>query len=267
MVLTAVRGALGFLSRLPVGHSERAWDAFVGTPAAFPMAGYVVGGLVALPFLAAGLLPAPVVAAAYLGAVVLVAGVNHADGLADLGDAAVVHGDPAERRDVMRDTTVGVGAVLALGTVLLALAFGALAAAGLPPLVAVALVLAAEVGAKLAMATLACVGRPSHEGFGSTVINGNSPRHLVGSLAVALPAAVVAVPSTAVAVLTGPLLALGLSGWADRRLGGVSGDTFGAANELTRAVALHISVATWSLFGGAWPVPLVDWEVLAWTLS
>jgi len=263
VVLTAVRGALGFLSRLPVGHSERAWNAFVGTPAAFPLAGYVVGGLVALPFLAAGLLPAPVIAAAYLGGVVLVTGVNHADGLADLGDAAVVHGDPAERREVMRDTTVGVGAVLALGTVLLALALAALAVAGLPPLVAVALVLAAEVGAKLSMATLACVGRPSHDGFGATVIDGNGPRHLVGSLAVALPAALIVVPATAAAVLTGPLLAVGLSGWADRQLGGVSGDAFGAANELTRAVALHISVATWSLFGGVWPVPLGDMGVLA----
>ncbi|MGB9952474.1 adenosylcobinamide-GDP ribazoletransferase [Haloarcula marismortui] len=263
MVLTAVRGALGFLSRLPVGHSERAWEAFVGTPAAFPLAGYVVGGLVAVPFLAAGLLPAPVVAAAYLGSVVLVTGVNHADGLADLGDAAVVHGDPAERRDVMRDTTVGVGAVLALGTVLVALALAALAVAGLPPLVAVALVLAAEVGAKLSMATLACVGRPSHEGFGSTVIDGNGSRHLVGSLAVAVPAAVVAAPATAVTVLAGPLVALALSGWADRRLGGVGGDAFGATNELTRAVALHAGVAVWSLFG----TPLGGWEVFAWTLS
>nr|WP_206043537.1 adenosylcobinamide-GDP ribazoletransferase [Haloarcula rubripromontorii] len=261
--MTAVRGALGFLSRLPVGHTERAWDAFVGTPAAFPLAGYVVGGLVAVPFLATGLLPAPVIAAAYLGSVVLVTGVNHADGLADLGDAAVVHGDPAERRDVMRDTTVGVGAVLALGTVLLALALAALAAARLPPLVAVALVLSAEVGAKLSMATLACVGRPSHEGFGSTVLDGNGPSRLAGPLAVTLPVAVVSVPATAVAVLTGPLLAVALSGWADRRLGGIGGDAFGAANELTRAVALHVGVAAWSLFG----TPLGDWGVLAWTLS
>ncbi|MFT4923567.1 MAG: adenosylcobinamide-GDP ribazoletransferase, partial [Haloarculaceae archaeon] len=28
MVLTALRGAVGFLTRLPVGHDERAWAAF-----------------------------------------------------------------------------------------------------------------------------------------------------------------------------------------------------------------------------------------------
>ncbi|MFB6224380.1 MAG: adenosylcobinamide-GDP ribazoletransferase [Haloarcula sp.] len=267
MVLTAVRGALGFLSRLPVGHSERAWNAFVTTPTAFPLAGYVVGGLVALPFLAAGLIPAPVIAVAYLVAVVLVTGVNHADGLADLGDAAVVHGTPAERREVMKDTAVGVGAVLALGTVLIALALAALAAASLPPLVAITLVLTAEVGAKLAMATLACVGRPSHDGFGAAVISGNSPRDLLGPLAVALPATVLVVPVTAFTVLTGPVIAFGISRWADQQLDGVGGDAFGAANELARAVALHIGVATWSLLGGdALPAHL-SWGVVAWTPS
>jgi len=267
VVLTAVRGALGFLSRLPVGHTEAAWEAFVATPAAFPLAGYVVGVLVAVPFLAAGALPAPVVATAYLTAVVLVAGVNHADGLADLGDAAVVHGDPDERRAVMRDTTVGVGAVLALGTVLLALALASLAVAALPPLVAVALVVAAEVGAKLSMATLACVGRPSHEGFGATVLDGKRPRHLLAPLVAALPAAALSVPATALAVLSGPALALLVARWANRRLDGVGGDAFGAANELARAAALHVGVAAWSLLGDWGPLSTGSWEVVAWTLS
>jgi adenosylcobinamide-GDP ribazoletransferase len=258
VVLTAVRGALGFLSRLPVGHSESAWAAFTETPAAFPLAGYVVGGLVALPVLASGLLPTPVVAAGYLAAVVLVTGVNHFDGLADLGDAAVVHGSPAERREVLRDTTVGVGAVLALGVVLVALALGALAVAALPPLVAAVLVLSSEVGAKLAMATLACLGSPSHDGFGATVLAGNRPRDLAAPVAVSLPAAVLVVPATAVALVAGLVVGIGLTRWADSTLDGVGGDVFGAANELARVVALHAAVAVWTL---------ADWGVVAWTLS
>nr|WP_254282937.1 adenosylcobinamide-GDP ribazoletransferase [Halomicroarcula limicola] len=259
--MSAVRGALGFLSRLPIGHSEAAWDAFAATPAAFPLAGYVVGALVAVPFLAVGLVPAPVVAAAYLAGVVVVTGVNHADGLADLGDAAVVHGDPAERREAMRDTTVGVGAVLALGTALVGLALGALAVAGLPTLAAVAIVVAAEVGAKLSMATLACLGSPSHEGFGETVLSDKRPRDVLASVAAALPAAALVVPAATVAVAAGPVVALLLERWADRRLDGVGGDVFGAANELSRVVALHAAVVAWTLFD--WE--LVDWGVLAWT--
>ncbi|WP_254274309.1 adenosylcobinamide-GDP ribazoletransferase [Haloarcula marina] len=253
MILHALRGALGFFSRLPVGHSERAWEAFTTSPTAFPLAGYVVGGLVAVPFLAADLLPAPVVAAGYLVALVVVTGVNHFDGLADLGDAAVVHGPPNKRREVMRDTTVGVGAVLALVTVLLALALAALAVAGLPPRGAVAVVLAAEVGAKLAMATLACLGRPSHEGFGSRILAGTRTRDLGWPVAVAVPAALLAAPATAVAVAVALLVAVVLGSWADRTLGGVGGDVFGAANELARVAALYAAVVAWTLFGGGFP--------------
>jgi len=251
VVLSALRGALGFLSRLPVGRSEDAWTAFTATPAAFPLTGYVVGGLVALPFLAVGVLPRSVVAAAALAAVVAVTGVNHADGLADLGDAAAVHGSPAERREVMRDTTVGVGAVLALGSVLLALALGLLAATTLPTLAAVAVVVASEVGAKLAMATLACLGEPSHEGFGATMLDGNGPADLLIALAAALPVAAVVVPVTAAALVAALVVALAVRRWARRALGGVGGDVFGATNELARAAASHSAVAAWHLLGGS----------------
>jgi len=256
VVLTALRGALGFLSRLPVGHSEAAWTRFTETPAAFPLAGYVVGALVAVPFLGVTRLPAPVVVAAYLAAVVLVTGVNHADGLADLGDAAAVHGSPAERREVMRDTTVGVGAVLALATALLGLALGALSVTTLPVAAAVAVVLASEVGAKLAMATLACTGSPSHEGFGSALLAANGRGKLLVALLAAGPATLLAPPATAIAVAAGPAVAFGLRRWADRTLGGVGGDVFGAANELARVVALHAGVTAWYL---------LDWGGPLWT--
>ena len=255
MVLKAFRGALSFLSRLPVGHTESSWAAFTATPAAFPLAGAVVGGLLAVPFLAVDRLPAPVVATAYLVALVLVTGVNHADGLADVADGAVVHGEPRERRDAMQDTTVGVGAVLALGTVLLGLALGALAVTALPVAVAIAVVVASEVGAKLSMATLACLGSPSHEGFGATILDGNGPADLLAPFAVAVPIGALAVPATAVAVGVGPVVALAVRRWATQTLGGVGGDVFGATNELTRVAALHAAAVAWhalALGGPLW---------------
>jgi adenosylcobinamide-GDP ribazoletransferase len=252
VVLSALRGALGFLSRLPVGHSEDAWAAFTATPAAFPLAGYVVGGLVALPFLAVETLPGPLVAAGALAVLVAVTGVNHADGLADLGDAAAVHGTPVKRREVMRDTTVGVGAVLALVTVFLLLSLGLLAATTLPALAAVAAVVASEVGAKLAMATLASLSEPSHEGFGAAMINGNEPVDLLVAVSTVVPIALVVVPITAVGLLAAFAVALLVQRWAQQTLGGVGGDVFGATNELARVVALHAAVAAWYLGGSAW---------------
>jgi adenosylcobinamide-GDP ribazoletransferase len=265
VVLTATKGALGFLTRLPTGRTERAWTAFRETPAAFPLAGWMVGALAAVPLVvaASAAVPAPTAAFGYLLALYAVTGINHADGVADLGDAAVVHGDPGDRRAVLKDTEVGVGAALALGLVLVGLGLAALSLAGLranpggavdlpgrpgimgvvPP--AVGIVVAAEVGAKFGMAALACLGEPAFEGLGSAFTD-HSPADLAAPVGVALPAVLFGVH--AVAALLGAVVAsLALLRWARAHLGGVNGDVFGAANELARLAGLHAGVIAWTL--------------------
>ena len=246
MVLSGLRGAVGFLTRVPVGHDERAWQGLAGRPALFVPVGYAVGALAGLAL--AVPLPAPTAALLYPLVLVALTGINHADGLADLGDAAVVHGDPERRREVMADTTVGVGAAVAVGLALLGLGLGALAAASLRWRVALGLAVASEVGAKLAMAVLAGAGEASHEGLGSAFTGAGSGAAL-GALALAAPAAAATWPSpaAAAAVAAGPVVALLLLAWARRNLGGVNGDVFGAANELARVAALHAGVVAWTL--------------------
>jgi adenosylcobinamide-GDP ribazoletransferase len=242
---TALRGALAFLTRLPVESDERAFETFRATPAAFVLAGYVVGLLAAVPFLLD--LPATAAAAAYLVVLYLVTGVNHADGLADLGDALAVHGDPERRREVLKDTTTGVGALLALGVGLAALALGALGVAGFPTVVAFGIVLAAELAAKLAMATVAAFGTASHDGFGAGFTREVEPGLLVGPVVFALPVLVLVPLGGLAALASGLLVGWGLTRWADASLGGVNGDVFGTANELARVAALHVGVVVWFL--------------------
>ncbi|MFB6173183.1 MAG: adenosylcobinamide-GDP ribazoletransferase [Halobacteriales archaeon] len=247
MVVTALRGALGFLSRLPVGHDEGAWAAFRAAPAVFPLSGYLLGALIA----PAVLLPAPppATAFAFLAWVYLVTGINHLDGVADLGDALVVHGDADDRRAVMRDTTTGVGALLAVGLVLAGLALSGLALAGLPAR-ALGLVVAAEVAAKAAMAVVVCLGSAAHEGLGSELTGRTDSRSLVLPLALAAPAAALTWPRPAagVALGAGLLAGVGALAWGRARLGGVSGDVIGAANEAARVLALHAGVIAWTRF-------------------
>ena len=247
MVLSALRGAVGFLTRLPVGHGQRAFEAFCARVGVVPLVGYLVGAVASLAFVAP--LPAPTVALVYVLLVLGITGINHADGLADLGDAAVVHGDPERRRKVMRDTTVGVGAVVAVAVGLVGLALGALGVATLPLATAVAIVVASDVGAKLGLVTLAVTGRPSHEGLGSRLLGAGAGQLLPGFALVA-PAAVFTWPSPAAtaAVLAGPTVALALGAWAHRTLDGVGGDVFGATNELARVVGLHAGVVVWTLW-------------------
>ncbi|NEU57797.1 adenosylcobinamide-GDP ribazoletransferase [Halorussus sp. MSC15.2] len=281
--MTATKGALGFLTRIPTGRSEAAWTAFSETPAAFPLAGWVVGALAATPFLLSGLgpVPDPTAAFGYLLALYAVTGVNHADGVADLGDAAAVHGDPDARRAVLKDTEVGVGAVLALGLVVVGLALAALALARLPVAAAVTVVVAAEVGAKFGMAALACLGDPAFEGLGSAFTD-NDPSALVAPAAVAVPVvglgvllAALDAPGAAIGASAVPVVgvraatlgtsaaglvaasaaalggavgvALALLRWSRANLGGVNGDVFGATNELARIAGLHLGVVAWTL--------------------
>lgn len=250
MILSAVRGALGFLTRLPTGHDETAWNAFRETPTAFPLSAYPIGTLIALP-VSLGVLafPAPVVAFVFLVTTIIVTGINHFDGVADLGDAAVVHGGWETRRAVMKDTTVGVGAVLALSVVLAGLALVGLVLAGLPPLIAAGIIIAAEVGAKLGMAAIVCLGSATHEGLGSAFTEHAGPRQLFGPAVAALPALALTgwSPVAFVTVLSGLCGGLVVLAWARRTLGGVSGDVFGGANEIGRVLALHAGVVAWTL--------------------
>ncbi|GAA0267545.1 adenosylcobinamide-GDP ribazoletransferase [Halobacterium noricense] len=246
--MTALRGALGFLTRLRVGHSEHAWAAFRESPWAFPLAGYVVGALLAVPFVF-DVLPAGTVAFAYLAAIFVVTGINHLDGVADVGDALVVHGDSGERTRVLKDTKVGVGAVAAVAVAVAALTLGALGVAELPTRAAIAVVVAAEVGAKLGMATVACLGTAAHEGLGSQFTERASRRDLLSVVLVAVPAAVLSWPTpAAAATLVGASLAGLLVLWRlQGLLGGVNGDVFGAVNEVGRVVGLHLGVVAWTL--------------------
>lgn len=244
MVLSAVRGALGFLSRLPVGHDERSWESFRCSPLAFPLAGYAIGILVVLPLLLP--VPTPILAFLFVLWLYLVTGITHADGLADLGDALVVHGDESKRRAVMKDTTVGVGAVLSLSLVVLGMALAGFALAS-APLTMIPLVITAEVGAKLGMAMIACLGTATHEGLGSALTDRARPRSLVLPLLVALPAVAFTWPHPAAAITMGASLVAAISvlWWTRRNLGGVNGDVFGASNEIARVVALHAGVIAW----------------------
>ena len=265
MILTALRGALGFLTRIPIGRDEAAWAAFARSPWTFPVVGYLVGGLVAAPLLLAAppaSVPAPTVAFAFVLAVYAVTGIGHLDGAADLGDAAAAHGDREARRRVLKDSALGVGGTLALIAVVLGLVTAALglATAALAPAtaeagargdlsVAVGVVVAAEVGAKAATGTLVCVGDAPHEGLGSALTGESSAGGAVPTLALATPAALFAWPRVGptlaallAALATGALVAR----WSRRRLGGVSGDVLGATNELARVAALHAGVIAWT---------------------
>ena len=260
-MMAALRGALGFFTRIPVGRSDAAWEAFVRAPWTFPVVGYLVGAVAVTPILLAGVrpLPAATVALAAVLVIYAVTGITHLDGVADLGDAAVVHGDAADRRAVMHDSALGVGGTLALVLVVIGVLTGLLgvvevgssgAPAGGGLVAAAGLVVAAEVSARAAAGLLVCLSDAAHTGLGSSVIDPSGPRAALPVFALAVPAVALGWPRL-IPVVAALVAALGtaaaLRWWANRRLGGISGDVLGATIELARVAALHTGVIAWTL--------------------
>lgn len=244
-MVRAVIGALGFLSRLPVGQSEADWSAFTARPAVIPVTGYVIGAIVALPLLLP--LPDALVGFGYLAAIYLLTGITHVDGLVDTADGVASHGK-ADSLEAMKDSDVGVGGMLALGLLLVGLyAIGTV----LPSLgtTGLWLVVAAEVGAKLGMTVVVGLGTTTHDGLGRLVASRANRWTVATAALVSLPAAALAWPNWAgaVALLAGAIVGVAVTEWAEHRLGTINGDVMGATNELARLAALYAGVIVWTV--------------------
>jgi adenosylcobinamide-GDP ribazoletransferase len=215
-----------------------------------PLVGLVTGlpGAVLLP--AAHFVPPGVAATLALGAVLLAAGLHHADGVLDVGDAIMAHGSPDRRREVLQDTRVGIGGLGALFLVY-APTVGALAAlCATSPVRAALALLAGEVAARSAMLLTLAFGEPANLRSSSVpfIRALYGPRRIL-AVVVALLAPLPFLLATSaflapLAILAVPLVALGALRISAAKFGGIGGDVVGATGEVSRAALLVFLSAT-----------------------
>lgn len=225
-----IRALIQFTTIIPIGRSAD-FDAFADRSYLYPVAGYLIGGLAAIPLL---FIPHPLAAAAVaLGLLLLLSGCNHFDGLLDLGDGLMAHGSREVRIRALTDRQVGAGGV-GLGLSITLISFGALSSLVIIPIA----VVVAEVAAKASMASLTCLGRPFREGIHSHLFWRGRPWFVLPVWALTLPLFLLSIPPIAVASAlfgaSATTLILLFSG--ERLFGGINGDLVGAANEIVRAV-------------------------------
>jgi adenosylcobinamide-GDP ribazoletransferase len=237
-----VLAALSFLSAVPVGRRVQLGERDLSRGAAlFPVVGAAIGAVVALVAWGASQV-LPSFAAAVLGVASGVAATAalHLDGLGDVTDgvgASLAGGDPME---AMRDPRLGTFgmAAISLDVLLKTSLLSALVVTGFPwPVVAAA--------ALSRVAPVAMAWRLPYAGGGTgTWTNhiGAAPFLIasVVALAIAVPTAGVATVWMVVAVAAASAL---VGWWSTRRLGGITGDGFGAAIELGETLALVAAVA------------------------
>lgn len=234
MLLKSLRALLQFTTTLPLGKTED-FVSFARHSWLYPVAGYITGGIAALCVFFIG--PPLLASAIALAVLLLVSGANHFDGLLDLGDGLMAHGDREKRIRALTDRQTGTGGIaLALGITLISFA----GLAGSPALFAS--LIAAEVCGKFSMAFLTVYGTPFREGIHSFLHSNVKPWFPVAAAILCLPILVLPfsplrLAACFAAMIVTPAVLLFI---ARRAFGGVNGDVVGASNEVTRAVILIV---------------------------
>jgi adenosylcobinamide-GDP ribazoletransferase len=214
-----------------------------------PLVGLVTGLPGAAVLLAAPLVPPGVAATVALGAVLLAAGLHHADGVLDVGDALMAHGSPERRREALRDARVGIGGLGALFLVYAPTVGALVALCATSPGGAALALFASEVSARSAMLLTLAFGEPadmrsSSVPFVRALLGPRRTAGIVLALLGPLPFLLATSALASLATLAAPLVALGALRISARKFGGIGGDVVGAAGEASRAVLLVLLSAT-----------------------
>ena len=250
--------ALQFLTRVPVPRwvgFEPAW--LQQSVRYFPLVGLFVG-LVAAAVMGAAhwLLPDVLAAGLGIAATVLLTGAFHEDGFADTCDGLGGAVDRARALAIMKDSRIGsygsVGLILMLGLKAAALTEWLHAS----PSHALLLTLWTHMASRLAplwiMQALPYAGDAEHAkakplatGIGRGGLLFAMGCVLLGSVLIAFLAQDLILPLV-LAVVVAAILCRHLQSWLKRRLGGFTGDTLGATQQLVELALLITTLAVWN---------------------
>lgn len=231
--------AISFLTCLPINPGKVDETDMLRAVSWFPLAGVVLGGLVAS-LVWAGMwlgLPSLVLAVWATGFLAWLTRGLHLDGVADLADGFGGSLEPLRRLEIMKDSATGAFGVVALILLLLfkVACFYYLFDCGLPGLVVVLMV--PVVARYWMVVTAAGASYPRDCGTGHFIIGQVSGGQVLLGLVFVLPFLAFGLQSVAVLVCAGiPACFLRLR--ANKLLGGVTGDVLGAVTEWSEAFGL-----------------------------
>jgi adenosylcobinamide-GDP ribazoletransferase len=246
MSIRSMRAAMAFLTVIPLA-TDQSGEGAAGERlgrAYFPAVGALLGLLAGLAFALLAAATSPLLAAVGAMAVMAVlTGALHLDGLADAADGLFGGGNIARRLEVMRDSRVG---SFGLVTVVLVLVGDIAALASVsPPRAIVALVIAGAVSRWALLLVIATVPYVRQAGLGVAAGGPHRPFDLVLGSAITAIVCLLDWRRATAAILVAVLIALVVGVIARRRIGGATGDVYGATAELSQlgvlvAFAAHL---------------------------
>jgi len=180
----------------------------------------------------------------------------HLDGFMDACDALAGGHNRERRLEILRDPHVGAFGVVAVVLLLLSKVSALAALPGESRLWTIVLVPCLARWAILVVMYRFPYVR--QQGLGTPFLRGGGRRNLIAGSAVALLATVILTgPVGLLLALAAGLVAWAVGAWARRRIGGVTGDVYGAACETSEAVVLALAVVLTQRDAGALVSPLL----------
>lgn len=236
--------ALGFLTILPVPTKGKPDLRLLGRSLAyFPMVGLTLGLILAgLDRLLLWLLPRAAADALLIVMSVVLSGALHVDGLIDTCDALFGPGDPESRLKRLKDPRAGAFGVVGAFCLLL-VKYGALLSLN-PSIKPYSLLVAPTLGRWGMAYAISLYPYKEGPGTGRVFQEGVSLRAFLVATATALVTSAASLRATGLMVMLASwLVTVAMAHFALKRIPGLSGDVYGAMNEVVEALVLLVAAS------------------------
>lgn len=165
-------------------------------------------------------------------------GFHHLDGLMDMGDGLMVHGDYKKKIEVMRDMMVGTGGI-SLFFIVAIITFSAINA--IPASLIFLMLLISEIAAKMSLVTCATFSKPFPDGTGRVFIESMNIKLLILSFILVFFIGFLAINTIGILGIIGGIISGSLVATiASKQFKYATGDILGASNEIGRLISLII---------------------------
>ena len=252
--MRSLRHAFAFLTIIPVAAPNTPPTA--SASAYFPLVGLALGGMLAgLDLAARQVLPMSVVGALLLVALVISTRAIHIEGFLDSCDGLLGGRNRAERLRILRDSRVGAFAVVG-GVALLLLKWTLMV--NVPIEVRTEILVLFPCLSRFGMlSTMTAFRYVREHGLGTSFKIGRSRWQLaIGFIIAAATAGLLMGFAGLVLLAVALVVSLALGWWVSRLIGGMTGDTYGAVNEVVEVSVLLLATALFTVMGSLFRAPL-----------
>jgi adenosylcobinamide-GDP ribazoletransferase len=233
--------ALQFLTIFPTPLRHRVTARTSGQSLTyFPLVGLILGAiLLGLYYGLSLILPPAVVTALLIIALIILTGAHHLDGFIDTCDGVFAGKSKKERLDIMSDTKVGAFGIVSVVLLLLLKYASLFSVSAILP----ALLLMPTLSRWTMVSIIFTFPYAKSSGMGLPFKQGATWQRLTIATVIALIVAVVLLRWWGLALMTVLwLIAFGTAGYFRSRLGGLTGDNYGAINELSEVLVLLLII-------------------------